>query len=50
MLAFPMVLEMSGTLRGVVTTVVLIPLEAKTLAKSMLGIMCPLAGKGKNNT
>lgn len=39
MLAFPTVLEMSGSLRGVVTTVVLSPLEAKTLASSIVGMM-----------
>lgn len=38
-LAFPMVLETRGTLRGVVTTVALIPLEEKTLARSTLGMM-----------
>lgn len=38
MLAFPIVLEMSGSLRGVVTTVVLTPLEAKTLASSIEGM------------
>jgi len=39
MLAFPTVLEMSGSLRGVVTTVVLTPLKAKTLASSTEGMM-----------
>lgn len=39
MLAFPRVLEMRGTLRGVVTMVLLIPFEEKTLARSMQGMM-----------
>ncbi|KAK2434223.1 scopoletin glucosyltransferase [Trifolium repens] len=38
-LAFPMVLEMRGTFRFVVTMVTLRPLEEKTLARSTQGMM-----------
>lgn len=42
-LDFPMVLEMRGTLRWVVMMVTLSPLEKKSLARSMHGMMWPLA-------
>ena len=48
--AFPMALEMKGTLRGVVIIVVFRPFPANSLAMSMVGMIWPCAKKGMKNT